>query len=236
MEIVIIIFVIWVIFSVVSGIIEGASKNKKKNKQPQTRQRQRQNPVNRQAEDKKKSAEQELKELVNKYETYKQKAETSSTERMSGHYKNLADQLANHLKQYNIDVEKPVVQTHKVEQQPEQTSSEHENAYINQKNEQIHKNRPKKQQEAIKQLLAYSQEEKKSLMNVQRESIDDVEKEAEQIINNTQLSERTRRAMVKQLYLNSKHKFNDEAINVDENQVVNGIIWSEILKRPNELK
>ncbi|MCY1028946.1 hypothetical protein OWI80_10340 [Mammaliicoccus sciuri] len=221
-------------FSVVSGIIEGASKNKKKNKQPQTRQRQ--NPVNRQAEDKKKSAEQELKELVNKYETYKQKAETSSTERMSGHYKNLADQLANHLKQYNIDVERPVVQTHKVEQQPEQTSSEHENAYINQKKEQIHKNRPKKQQEAIKQLLAYSQEEKKSLMNVQRESIADVEKEAEQIINNTQLSERTRRAMVKQLYLNSKHKFNDEAINVDENQVVNGIIWSEILKRPNELK
>ncbi|MHD0369915.1 hypothetical protein [Mammaliicoccus sciuri] len=234
MEIGIIIFVIWVIFSVVSGIIEGASKNKKKNKQPQTRQRQ--NPVNRQAEDKKKSAEQELKELVNKYETYKQKAETSSTERMSGHYKNLADQLANHLKQYNIDVEKPVVQTHKVEQQPEQTSNEHENAYINQKKEQIHKNRPKKQQEAIKQLLAYSQEEKKSLMNVQRESIADVEKEAEQIINNTQLSERTRRAMVKQLYLNSKHKFNDEAINVDENQVVNGIIWSEILKRPNELK
>ncbi|ARB40601.1 MULTISPECIES: hypothetical protein [Mammaliicoccus] len=234
MEIGIIIFVIWVIFSVVSGIIEGASKNKKKNKQPQTRQRQ--NPVNRQAEDKKKSAEQELKELVNKYETYKQKAETSSTERMSGHYKNLADQLANHLKQYNIDVEKPVVQTHKVEQQPEQTSNEHENAYINQKKEQIHKNRPKKQQESIKQLLAYSQEEKKSLMNVQRESIADVEKEAEQIINNTQLSERTRRAMVKQLYLNSKHKFNDEAINVDENQVVNGIIWSEILKRPNELK
>ncbi|MCJ0914049.1 MULTISPECIES: hypothetical protein [Mammaliicoccus] len=234
MEIGIIIFVIWVIFSVVSGIIEGASKNKKKNKQPQTRQRQ--NPVNRQAEDKKKSAEQELKELVNKYETYKQKAETSSTERMSGHYKNLADQLANHLKQYNIDVERPVVQTHKVEQQPEQTSNEHENAYINQKKEQIHKNRPKKQQEAIKQLLAYSQEEKKSLMNVQRESIADVEKEAEQIINNTQLSERTRRAMVKQLYLNSKHKFNDEAINVDENQVVNGIIWSEILKRPNELK
>ena len=234
MEIGIIIFVIWVIFSVVSGIIEGASKNKKKNKQPQTRQRQ--NPVNRQAEDKKKSAEQELKELVNKYETYKQKAETSSTERMSGHYKNLADQLANHLKQYNIDVERPVVQTHKVEQQPEQTSNEHENAYINQKKEQIHKNRPKKQQEAIKHLLAYSQEEKKSLMNVQRESIADVEKEAEQIINNTQLSERTRRAMVKQLYLNSKHKFNDEAINVDENQVVNGIIWSEILKRPNELK
>ncbi|MCJ0907797.1 hypothetical protein MTW84_01125 [Mammaliicoccus sciuri] len=234
MEIGIIIFVIWVIFSVVSGIIEGASKNKKKNKQPQTRQRQ--NPVNRQAEDKKKSAEQELKELVNKYETYKQKAETSSTERMSGHYKNLADQLANHLKQYNIDVEKPVVETHKVEQQPQQTSSEHENAYINQKKEQIHKNRPKKQQEAIKQLLAYNQEEKKSLMNVQRESIADVEKEAEQIINNTQLSERTRRVMVKQLYLNSKHKFNDEAINVDENQVVNGIIWSEILKRPNELK
>lgn len=234
MEIGIIIFVIWVIFSVVSGIIEGASKNKKKNKQPQTRQRS--NPVNRQAEEKKKSAEQELQDLVNKYESYKQKAETSSTERMSGHYKNLADQLANHLKQYNIDVEKPVVQTHKVEQQPEQISSEHENAYINQRKEQIHKNRPKKQQEAIKQLLAYSQEEKKSLMNVQRESIDDVEKEAKQIINNTQLSERTRRAMVKQLYLNSKHKFNDEAINVDENQVVNGIIWSEILKRPNELK
>lgn len=234
MEIGIIIFVIWVIFSVVSGIIEGASKNKKKNKQPQTRQRS--NPVNRQAEEKKKSAEQELQDLVNKYETYKQKAETSSTERMSGHYKNLADQLANHLKQYNIDAEKPVVQTHKVEQEPEQISSEHENAYINQRKEQIHKNRPKKQQEAIKQLLAYSQEEKKSLMNVQRESIDDVEKEAKQIINNTELSERTRRAMVKQLYLNSKHKFNDEAINVDENQVVNGIIWSEILKRPNELK
>ena len=46
--------------------------------------------------------------------------------------------------------------------------------------------------------MAYSQEEKKSLMNVQRESIDDVEKEAEQIINNTELSERT-----KELWLNN---------------------------------
>lgn len=230
MEIGIIVFVIWVIFSIVSGIIEGSSK-KKKNKQPQNKQRP--NPVNKQATEK---TQQQLQDLVNKYESYKQKAETSSTDRMSGHYKNLADQLATHLKQYNIDVEKPKVSKNPKENKAQQTSNEHENAYINEKKEQIHKNRPRKQEQVIKQLLQFSEDEKNSLSNLQRENISQIEAEAEQIIKNTQLSERTRRSMVKQLYLNSKHKFNDEAINVDENQVVNGIIWSEILKRPNELK
>ncbi|MBL0846242.1 MULTISPECIES: hypothetical protein [Mammaliicoccus] len=233
MEIGIIVFVIWVIFSVVSGIIEGSSK-KKKNKQPQNNQRP--NPVNKQATEKTDKAQQQLQDLVNKYESYKQKAETSSTDRMSGHYKNLADQLATHLKQYNIDVEQPKVSERPKENTAQHTSNEHENAYINEKKEQIHKNRPKKQEQVIKQLLQFSEDEKNSLSNLQRENISQIEVEAEQIIKNTQLSERTRRSMVKQLYLNSKHKFNDEAINVDENQVVNGIIWSEILKRPNELK
>ncbi|PTI37612.1 MULTISPECIES: hypothetical protein [Mammaliicoccus] len=235
MEIGIIIFVIWVIFSVVSGIIEGNSKNKKKNnKQPQTSQRQ--NPVNRQATEKTNKAQQELKDLVNKYESYKQKAETSSSDRMSSHYKNLADQLARHLKQNNIDVEKPVINQTVKENNTRQSSPKHENAFINERKEQIRKNRPKNQKETIKQLLEFSNEEMNALTELQKENISQIEAEAEQIINNTQLSERTRRSMVKQLYLNSKHKFNDEAINVDENQVVNGIIWSEILKRPNELK
>ena len=93
-----------------------------------------------------------------------------------------------------------------------------------------------RQKEAIKNLLEFSKEEKQSLSKVQQESFEKLEEEANEIIHNTQLSERTRRTMVKQLYLNSKHKFNDEAVNIDENNVVNGIIWSEILKRPEGIK
>src|SRR5699024_11451388 len=65
----------------------------------------------------------------------------------------------------------------------------------------FHKNKPKRQKEAIKNLLEISKEEKQSLSKVQQESFEKLEEEANEIIHNTQLSERTRRTMVKQLYL-----------------------------------
>lgn len=234
MEIGIIIFVIWTIVSIISGIVEKNSKNKKKDikqRQPQTG-----NPVQRQTTENTNNAEQELRNLVSKYESYKEKAETSSTDRMSNHYAELAKKIENQLKYYNIDVEQPKINRSSNVDSPQDTSSVHENQYINQQKEKVHKTKSKRQQEAINSLLEYNNEEKASLTKLQRENIAKVEEEAEEIIHNVQLSERTRRSMVKQLYLNSKHKMNDEAINIDENQVVNGIIWSEILTRPKELK
>nr|WP_263313138.1 hypothetical protein [Mammaliicoccus sp. Marseille-Q6498] len=234
MEIGIIIFVIWTIVSIISGIVEKNSKNKKKDikqRQPQTG-----NPVQRQTTEKTNNAEQELRNLVSKYESYKEKAETSTTDRMSNHYAELAKKIENQLKYYNIDVEQPKINRSSNVDSPQDTSSVHENQYINQQKEKVHKTKSKRQQEAINSLLEYNNEEKASLTKLQRENIAKVEEEAEEIIHNVQLSERTRRSMVKQLYLNSKHKMNDEAINIDENQVVNGIIWSEILTRPKELK
>ncbi|WP_323704716.1 hypothetical protein [Mammaliicoccus sp. Dog046] len=234
MEIGIIIFVIYVLFSIVSGIIEGKSKNNKKNNKI-PRPNQQQNPVEKQG-----TSQQELQNLKKKYEAYVQKAEASSTKRMSDHYHDLANKLEKHLKQHNIDVQRPVknkpVQQKKATVQPVQDAhTKHDNAYLNHEKEVVQKGRPKKQQEAISSLIEFNNEEKKSLTAIQKENISKVEEEANEIIYNTQLSERTRRSMIKQLYLNSKHKFNDEAINIDENQIVNGIIWSEILKRPKEL-
>lgn len=233
MEIGIIIFVIYVLFSIVSGIIESTSKkNKKNSKIP--RPKQQQSPMQDQG-----PSQQELQNLKEKYDTYVQKAESSSTKRMSEHYFDLADKLEKHLKQHNIDVKKtvnkPVQQNKPAKQTVQDNKTNHEHASLNHEKELVQKGRPKKQQETINSLLEMSNEEKQSLTAIQRENISKIEEEANEIIHNTQLSERTRRSMVKQLYLNSRHKFNDEAINVDENQVVNGIIWSEILKRPKEL-
>lgn len=237
MEIGVIIFIIWLIVSVVGGIIEGSSKKKKgskSNKPQHTTNKQNGNP--KPSANNVDNKQLELQELMRKYHAYKDKAEQSTTEQMSNHYGKLATEFEQKLKEHNIDVEKPKP-TREVKKRKERVSSnEHVNKYITDQKEKIHQNRPRRQQETINSLLEYSNEEMKSLSKLQNENIAQIEKEADEIIHNVQLSERTRRVMVKQLYLNSKHKFNDEAINVDENEVVNGIIWSEILKRPTELK
>ena len=243
MEIGIIIFVIWIIISVISGIVENGAKNKKKKQNTQwpAHPNPSKKPVQRQASNQVDNAQLELQELVKKFYSYKEKAETSSTDRMSNHYKQLAKQLSTHLEKQGIDVEQVNTKQNNSETQPQtqsqaQSTDAHENELINKRKEEIHKNKPKSQKEAIKNLLEFSKEEKQSLSKVQQESFEKLEEEANEIIHNTQLSERTRRTMVKQLYLNSKHKFNDEAVNIDENNVVNGIIWSEILKRPEGIK
>lgn len=231
MEISVIIFIIWIIISIIGGVMEGDKKKKKANS---NKKKPTNVPNNNRTETNKKSIEEQTQVLLQKYETYKNKSDNSTTHRMSDRYKKLAEQAEKQLKQYDVDSKKV---NKRVNNEEIQNHSEiHENKYLEEHKEQIRQSKPKRQKETIKNLMDYNEQEKKDLVNLQAEYISEIEKEAKEIINNVQLSERTRQAMVKQLYLKNKYKLSDETVNVDEDNVVNGIIWSEILARPKELK
>ena len=64
-----------------------------------------------------------------------------------------------------------------------------------------------------------------------------IEQKAQDIINDKYLSERTKRIRLKQL-LNSQNierNMSKSALQFDNDEVVNGIIWSEILAKPKQL-
>ena len=64
-----------------------------------------------------------------------------------------------------------------------------------------------------------------------------IERKAQDIINDKYLSERTKRYRIKQL-LNSKNvekNMSHSAFQYDSDEVINGIIWSEILNKPKQL-
>ncbi|AGZ24460.1 MULTISPECIES: hypothetical protein [Staphylococcus] len=64
-----------------------------------------------------------------------------------------------------------------------------------------------------------------------------IEQKAQDIINDKYLSERTKRVRLKQL-LNSQNierNMSKSAFQFDNDEVVNGIIWSEILAKPKQL-
>ena len=63
-----------------------------------------------------------------------------------------------------------------------------------------------------------------------------IERKAQDIINDKYLSERTKRYRIKQL-LNSRNveKTCRSAFQYDSDEVINGIIWSEILNKPKQL-
>ncbi|MBF7016992.1 hypothetical protein [Staphylococcus durrellii] len=64
-----------------------------------------------------------------------------------------------------------------------------------------------------------------------------MEKRARAIINDKYLSERTKRFRLKQLINANSMHVNDTSDNLrfDKDEVVNGIIWSEILSRPKQI-
>ena len=64
-----------------------------------------------------------------------------------------------------------------------------------------------------------------------------IERKAQDIINDKYLSERTKRYRIKQL-LNSRNvekNMSRSAFQYDSDEVINGIIWSEILNKPKQL-
>ena len=64
-----------------------------------------------------------------------------------------------------------------------------------------------------------------------------IERKAQDIINDKYLSERTKRYRLKQL-LNSRNvekNMSHSAFQYDSDEVINGIIWSEILSKPKQL-
>lgn len=64
-----------------------------------------------------------------------------------------------------------------------------------------------------------------------------IEKKAQDIINDKYLSERTKRVRLKQL-LNSQNverNMSKSAFQFDNDEIVNGIIWNEILNKPKQL-
>ena len=64
-----------------------------------------------------------------------------------------------------------------------------------------------------------------------------IERKAQDIINDKYLSERTKRYRLKQL-LNSRNvekNMSHSAFKYDSDEVINGIIWSEILSKPKQL-
>lgn len=64
-----------------------------------------------------------------------------------------------------------------------------------------------------------------------------IEKKARDIIEDKYLSERTKRYRLKQL-LNSQnieHNMSHSAFQFDKDEVINGLIWSEVLSKPKQL-
>ena len=96
--------------------------------------------------------------------------------------------------------------------------------------------------EKLKQEL--EQDVTKNLIDVRREIDKEkekqlvmIERKAQDIINDKYLSERTKRYRLKQL-LNSRNvekNMSHSAFQYDSDEVINGIIWSEILSKPKQL-
>ncbi|OLS06929.1 iron transporter [Staphylococcus epidermidis] len=105
-----------------------------------------------------------------------------------------------------------------------QTSSRDENS------ENLRKSLEKKLQQDLKNVRSEIDREKEKQLAL-------IEKKAQDIINDKYLSERTKQLRLKQL-LNSQNierNMSKSAFQFDNDEVVNGIIWSEILAKPKQL-
>ena len=70
-----------------------------------------------------------------------------------------------------------------------------------------------------------------------RKQLELIEKKARDIIEDKYLSERTKRYRLKQL-LNSQNierNMSHSAFQFDKDEVINGLIWSEVLSKPKQL-
>ncbi|ASJ93320.1 iron transporter [Staphylococcus epidermidis] len=124
-------------------------------------------------------------------------------------------------------------------QSKRQTTSTHEHQNIPQPDKTTSRN---DNYEKLKQEL--EQDVTKNLIDVRREIDKEkekqlvmIERKAQDIINDKYLSERTKRYRLKQL-LNSRNvekNMSHSAFQYDSDEVINGIIWSEILSKPKQL-
>ena len=120
-------------------------------------------------------------------------------------------------------------------QSKRQTTSTHEHQNIPQPDKTTSRD---DNYEKLKQEL--EQDVTKNLIDVRREIDKEKEKQLvmiEDIINDKYLSERTKRYRLKQL-LNSRNvekNMSHSAFQYDSDEVINGIIWSEILSKPKQL-
>ena len=124
-------------------------------------------------------------------------------------------------------------------QSKRQTTSTHEHQNIPQPDKTTSRN---DNYEKLKQEL--EQDVTKNLSDVRREIDKEkekqlvmIERKAQDIINDKYLSERTKRYRLKQL-LNSRNvekNMSHSAFQYDSDEVINGIIWSEILSKPKQL-
>ena len=124
-------------------------------------------------------------------------------------------------------------------QSKRQTTSTHEHQNIPQLDKTTSRD---DNYEKLKQEL--EQDVTKNLSDVRREIDKEkekqlvmIERKAQDIINDKYLSERTKRYRLKQL-LNSRNvekNMSHSAFQYDSDEVINGIIWSEILSKPKQL-
>lgn len=124
-------------------------------------------------------------------------------------------------------------------QSKRQTTSTHEHQNIPQLDKTTSRD---DNYEKLKQEL--EQDVTKNLSDVRREIDKEkekqlvmIERKAQDIINDKCLSERTKRYRLKQL-LNSRNvekNMSHSAFQYDSDEVINGIIWSEILSKPKQL-
>ena len=124
-------------------------------------------------------------------------------------------------------------------QSKRQTTSTHEHQNIPQPDKTTSRD---DNYEKLKQEL--EQDVTKNLIDVRKEIDKEkekqlvmIERKAQDIINDKYLSERTKRYRLKQL-LNSRNvekNMSRSAFQYDSDEVINGIIWSEILNKPKQL-
>ena len=124
-------------------------------------------------------------------------------------------------------------------QSKRQTTSTHEHQNIPQPDKTTSRD---DNYEKLKQEL--EQDVTKNLIDVRKEIDKEkekqlvmIERKAQDIINDKYLSERTKRYRIKQL-LNSRNvekNMSRSAFQYDSDEVINGIIWSEILSKPKQL-
>lgn len=124
-------------------------------------------------------------------------------------------------------------------QSKRQTTSTHEHQNIPQPDKTTSRD---DNYEKLKQEL--EQDVTKNLIDVRKEIDKEkekqlvmIERKAQDIINDKYLSERTKRYRIKQL-LNSRNvekNMSRSAFQYDSDEVINGIIWSEILNKPKQL-
>ena len=111
-----------------------------------------------------------------------------------------------------------------------ETEAEKEKRTQNQKDEQLRK-------ELEQTLMGDLQDVKSELDRENEKKLQRTERKARAIIADKNLSERTKRYRLKQLIYS--HKMQSSNVNgqfrFDNDEVVNGIIWSEILEKPKQL-